>query len=128
MSRPTSAADTARPPHATRALLGLLAAPTAWIVQGLLGWWLGAGVCAQWSVGSVRTALGVVGITALAIALAGLASTLRLRRSPAAPGVSDDDTREFELFAAAYVSTAFAIAILWATLNALLITGCGVAR
>jgi hypothetical protein len=108
---------------------GLLAAPLAWIVQGLIGWWIGASICAAWSIEFARTMLAVVGVLALTVALAGLTSSLVRWRHARATSVSPlDQPREFFLFGGVFVSGAFAIGILWATLNALFINVCGVTR
>ena len=129
MSRPTYAVDPGHTRHASaRGLFGLLAAPAAWIAQGLVGWWMGAGVCSVWSVDSVRTMLGTVGVAALLVALGGLTSSLRAWRARWALEASGDDAAAFLHFAGVFVSTAFAVGIFWAVLNALVITDCGVAR
>lgn len=111
-----------------RGLFGLFAGPAGWIAQGLIGWWLGAGICAYWSVGSVRAMLGGVGLAALVLSLAGLRSSLRAWRGRGALTASGNDPVVFLYFAGVFSSGAFAVGILWATLNALMITDCGAAR
>lgn len=107
---------------------GVAAAPSAWILQGLLGWWLGAGICDRWSVGLVRTSLAMVGLLALALALAGMRSSLSRWRDASRAERALDEPRTFFMFGGIFVSSAFSVGILWATLNALLITACGETR
>lgn len=126
MSHPTSTVS--RPHPGAGVWFGLLAAPTAWIVQGLTGWLLGAAVCASWSVGFVRVTLGVVGVCALAMALAGLTSSLRRWHDREWPAAAMEQPGEFFVFGGVFVSSAFAVGIVWATLNAAFINACGVMR
>lgn len=108
--------------------LRLAAAPAVWILQGLIGWGLGAGMCGAWSVGLVRTSLAIVGLLALACATAGLLSSLSQWRVAGHTEQALDQPRAFFIFAGVFVSSAFVVGILWGTLNALLITACGATR
>jgi hypothetical protein len=104
---------------------GLLAVG-AWIGQGLLGWWMGARICAPSSVPMVRTVLAGVGVLALAVSVLSLVRSSRtwrvVRRTP------EQDAFAFLAFASVFVCGTFSVGILWSTLNAFFITGCGAMR
>jgi|SRR5689334_9216497 hypothetical protein len=111
-----------------RLWFALLVAPIAWIIQGLLGWAVGSGICTAWSVGTVRIAIGVLSILMLACAAAGLMTGIRnwreVRREPRAAG----DRVEFMSLGGVFVSTAFVIGIAWSGLAAVFINVCGRTR
>jgi hypothetical protein len=110
-------------PH--RLWIGLVAAPLAWAVQGLLGWFFGARVCGSMSIGAVRLTVGLVGVAALLVALGGIAVGLENWRVATAGPRPAADRVEFMSFGGLLVSCVFVVAIGWAALNAVLVNGCG---
>jgi hypothetical protein len=109
----------------------LLAAPCAWIAQGLLVWWIGARLCRPLSVGTARGLAGAVSIVALGIAVAGVAIGLRQWRRVRGDGDSAGPTgsvAQFAAMASVFISAAFAVGILWAGLSSLWPSGCGAMR
>jgi len=110
-------------PH--RLWIGLLAAPLAWTLQGLLGWFVGARVCTSMSIGAVRLSVGIIGVIALAIAVAGFAVGLENWRTANAASRPAADRVEFMSLGGLLVSSTFLVAIGWATLSAVLVSGCG---
>jgi hypothetical protein len=107
---------------------GLLAAPSAWIVQGLFGWWMGARICGPSSIGTVRATLAIVGAVAMVVAVLGLTSSLREYRASGVVGSPHVESHAMLAFGGVFVSAAFAVGILWAALSALFISVCGAMR
>lgn len=111
----------------------LVAAPGAWIAQGLFVWWIGERLCQPLSVGTARGLIGATSIVALAVALAALVVGVRQRHrvdaaigrdlAPAAGGVA-----RFAVTAAIFISAAFAVGISWAGLSSVWLSGCGAMR
>ena len=116
---------TAIAPVPRRVWAALLGAPTAWIVQGLAGWLIGARICAGASVSAVRITLIAVGVAAIVVSTASLAAGLTNWRTVNAEGTSLHDRAAFLAFAGVFVSGAFTVGIVWATLNGLFIDACG---
>lgn len=108
---------------------GLLAPPSAWAIQELLGWFFGERTCAQMTPPAVRLVVLAISIVALLIAVSGISTgwTTWTRRTDAA-GIVETDARdrvEFMAIGALFVSSVFAIAILWAGLSAAFLSDCG---
>ena len=107
---------------------GLLAAPGAWIVEGLFGWGAGSRVCTAWSVATARLVIGAFSLVMLAFAAAGLLTGVRNWRTATAAPRAAGDRVEFMSFGGVLVSTAFVIGIIWSGLVAVFIDECGRAR
>lgn len=112
----------------TRLWFGLLAAPSAWVFQGLAGWFFGARICGQSSIGTVRAAVGAIGALAVAWSLVSLSVSLGTWREVRDAGRSPEDRTGFMAFSGVFVSTAFAVGTFWAALNAIFIDVCGSMR
>jgi hypothetical protein len=108
-----------------RLWFGLVAAPAAWAVDGLLGWFFGAQICTAMSIATVRIIVGVLGLAALAVAAAGLSVGVANWRVAAGEPRPAADRVEFMSLGGVLVSTAFVIGIFWAALNPLFIGVCG---
>jgi hypothetical protein len=129
MPFPISGAEAfARRPVPRPAWFGLLAAPSAWIAQGLFGWWMGARICEPFSIGMVRTTLAAAGGAAMVVAILGLTSSLRELRATVRGRSLHLESRAMLAFGGVFVSGAFCLGILWATLSALFISECGAMR
>jgi hypothetical protein len=111
---------------------GLLAAPTAWTIQGLLGWWAGERICGDMSIGGVRGLTAVVSMLALIVALAGVATAWRAwdgtSRAPHAIHAEAWDRVEFMALGGLLVSSAFTLGIIWGALPSLMLSACGRVR
>jgi hypothetical protein len=129
MPFPISGADalSGRPPSRP-GWFGLVAAPSAWIAQGLFGWWMGARICAPSSILEVRAVLGAAGVVAMIIASLGLAASLREYRAGGTAHPSHGESRALLAFGGVFVSAAFCLGILWAMLSAAFIDVCGAMR
>jgi hypothetical protein len=108
---------------------GLIAAPAAWAVQGLLGWFFGERTCATITPPSVRLIVLLISIAALLVATAGITRGWSAwRRRSDAPSLMDSDARdrvEFMAIGGLLVSSIFAIAIVWAGLSSAFLSECG---
>jgi hypothetical protein len=111
-----------------RLWFGLVAAPAAWTVQGLVGWFVGARICTQMSIGSVRAVGGVVGLAALLCALAAIVVGRDNWRRASAQGPPAADRVAFLSLGGLFVSVSFAIGIVWALASPLVLDACGAAR
>ncbi len=111
-----------------RLWFGLLAAPAAWVVQGLCGWALGARICQNLPVGRVRLIVGLASLGALAVAIAAVAVGLNTWRRARTETRAAEDRVEFMSFGGVLVSTAFTVGIFWASLNAVFVRVCGESR
>jgi len=111
---------------------GLVAAPLAWTVQGLLGWFFGERVCVSMAPASVRVTLAVISVAALLVAITGIGTGLRTwRRASDAPHpvhAEAWDRVEFMALGGVLVSSAFAIGIFWAGLSSAFLFTCGRVR
>jgi hypothetical protein len=109
-----------------RLWFGLLAAPSAWVAQGGLGWFFGGRICTSMSIPSVRLMIGIVSLLAIALAALGLLTAWQSWQQAG-------DHRSFEAwdrvafmsFAGILVSASFLIGTVWAGLTPLLIDTCG---
>jgi len=110
---------------AARLWLGLTAAPAAWIAQGLFGWFVGSRVCTSMSIAQVRLTSGAFSLVMLAAALWGLSLAWSNWRTIAAAPRLPGDRIEFMAFGGSFVSLSFVIAIIWGTLNPLMLNVCG---
>ena len=110
----------------------LCAAPLAWLAQLLLGWYFGARICDPMSVGSVKTAVAIVSVIALATAVFSAWLGWRNWRTSTAmphPVVSDAwDRREFMALGGLLISVSFTLAIAWASVASVALASCGRAR
>jgi hypothetical protein len=111
--------------HPPRLWFGLLGAPAAWIVQGLAGWFVGARICTQMSIGAVRIVGGAVGLAAVAVAGAGIVVGRDNWRRTTTRERPTADRIEFLTVGGLFVSVSFAVGILWALLNSVLLNVCG---
>jgi hypothetical protein len=108
-----------------RLWFGLVAAPLAWIVQGLCGWLFGSRVCTQMSIGGARTVLGVLSVVAIATALGGIVVGLANWRTATREQIAAEDRVEFMSLGGLLVSSVFLLGIFWASLNAVFVNVCG---
>ncbi len=108
-----------------RLWFGLLAAPAAWAIDGLVGWFFGARICTAMSIGAVRVTVGVLSLAALLVAawgwIVGYDAWRRVASEPRPAG----DRVEFMALGGVLVSTAFVVGLFWAALNAVFIDVCG---
>jgi hypothetical protein len=110
---------------AARLWIGLTAAPAAWIAQGLFGWFVGSRICTSMSIARVRLTSGVFSLAMLAAALWGLSLAWTNWRAVAAAPRPPCDRIEFMASGGSFVSVCFVIAIIWGTLNPLMLNVCG---
>lgn len=110
----------------------LVVAPAAWAAQGGLGWLLGARVCDPLSTSAAR---GLIALVSVAMLLLVLVATLMAARtwrtvSPEASLTAAQawDRTEFLAAGGLFVSSLFALGIVWAALGGLLLTRCGSMR
>ena len=111
---------------------GLLAAPAAWTIQGLLGWWAGERICGDLSIAGVRGLTALGSMLALIVALAGVATAWRawLTTTSAPHPIHAEawDRVEFMALGGFLVSSAFTLGIIWGALPSLMLSACGRAR
>jgi hypothetical protein len=118
--------------HSGSIWFALCAAPLAWLAQLLLGWYFGARICEPMSVGSVKAAVAIVSVIALATAV--LSASLGWRNWRAStsmphPVVSDaSDRREFLALAGLLISASFTLAIAWGGFASIALVNCGRTR
>jgi hypothetical protein len=135
----SAAATSTVDPSARRLAAGLLAAPAAWTMNELLGWFISAQACADggpaWGPlgpAGVRAAIGIVGVAALTVAAGGAVAAARqwrrLSADPRLASVQAFDSREFLAVAGVIVSGAFAGGIVLFTLPAVLVGVCVFSR
>ena len=98
---------------------GLLAAPAAWTIQGLLGWWAGERICGDLSIAGVR------GLTALGSMWRAWLTTTS---APHPIHAEAWDRVEFMALGGFLVSSAFTLGIIWGALPSLMLSACGRAR
>lgn len=114
----------------------VLAAPAAWALQGLTGWFVDSLACPQepaegtlLAVGTARWIVALASAGALAVVvIALLTSILNWRTLAAASDGTVHERREYVSVLAVAATTILAIALVWAGLPPLLTRGCGVAR
>jgi hypothetical protein len=108
---------------------GVLLAPAAWIAQGSLGWYFGYAACEAMTTAGARTALGVLSVVTLAVALTGLwIAWTNWGRTTSSRHVADIkgwDRVEFMSAGGVLVSGMFSIGIVWAGLSPILLDACG---
>ena len=109
----------------SRLAFGILAAPCAWIVQGLSGWFLGSRVCSDTSISLARIGGGAIGAFALAIAIAGVLTSLSNWSRRVSNGPGFDDGSDFVALAGVFISGTFAVGIFWAWLSVWFLNSCG---
>jgi hypothetical protein len=113
---------------------GVLGAPFAWALQGLLGWFVAAGGCGhanpsvRWlSDAGVRGAEMVISLIALLIALGALGVGIRAWRASADRSLLAVHARarpDFVAAAALLISAVFVLAIVWAGLADFILPAC----
>ncbi len=108
-----------------RLWFGLIAAPAAWLIELLFGWWVGARICTSMSIPAVRMTAGIFSVAMLAIAGTALFTGVHNWREATATERAAADRVEFMAFGGVLVSAAFVIAIVWSGLSAAVINVCG---
>jgi hypothetical protein len=107
----------------------LLAPPSAWAIQEMLGWFFGERTCGQMTPPSVRWVLLGISVLAFLVALAGVGrGWSRWRGRTEARDILDTDARdriEFMALGGFLISSVFAIAIFWAGLSTAFLVDCG---
>jgi hypothetical protein len=103
----------------------LLAPPLAFAAEGAFGWWIGAGICTSYSIGSVRILVAIVSIATLIVASAGLSTGIQSYRAASATHHAAGDRVEFMALGGVFVSSAFLVGLIWFGLNAVFINSCG---
>jgi hypothetical protein len=111
-----------------RSVIALLAAPAAWIVQGLAGWLVGSRTCAPASIAVVRAIVAGVGIGALTVAVASFFLGVNNWRALRPADRMREDRSVFLAYGGVFVSGVFTIAIAWAAITALFVNVCGAMR
>ena len=110
----------------------LVAAPVAWTIQGLLGWWAGERICADLSVGGARGLTALVSMLALIVALLSVATAWRVwgmaSSGPHAIHAEAWDRVEFMALSGLFISSAFTLGIIWGALPSLMLSACGRVR
>lgn len=114
------------------AWFSLLAAPVAWSLQELFGWYFGARVCAALPLGGVRVVLGAASLVALAVsvwgALVGWRNLQRTSGGTTLLGTDANERVEFMSLAGLLVSSVFVLGIFWAGLSTVVLDVCGYVR
>ena len=107
---------------------GIGGAPTAFALQELFGWFVGARICAAWSIATVRWIVAGIGIVAIAVGLWGLVMSWRnwqRASAPPSPAVEAWDRKAFMALGGALVSGMFIVAAFWGGLSSIFIDTCG---
>ena len=107
----------------------LLAPPSAWALQGLLGWAFGERSCTSLTPPTVRWIVAAISVAALIVALIGVRrgwSMWREVSDACDPLVSEHRDRvAFMAFGGFLVSSVFSIGIFWNGLSAAFLNDCG---
>jgi hypothetical protein len=125
--------ETAPPPatydNARGLWFALLAPPSAWALQELLGWFFGERTCGALTPPSVRWIVLAISVVAFLVAVWGMSrGWSRWRGRTSAPDVMDTEARdriEFMALGGFLVSSVFAIAIFWGGLSSAFLFDCG---
>jgi hypothetical protein len=108
---------------------GLLLAPAAWSVHGLLGWFIGHRVCTGLMPAAARLAVAAMTVAALLFSMWAVAVAWRswqAARSAPSPLATDAGGRvEFMALAGLMVSSVFTLGIFWAGWATLFLNDCG---
>ncbi len=114
---------------------GVVAAPIAWAVQGLFGWYFGGADCVNGSMaggGSLQVAETLISIGAAIVAIVGIVHGWRdwgRSGEPTRLEAANGRTRtQYVAAAGALVSSIFLIAIIWAGIGGVIVNACGSAR
>jgi hypothetical protein len=135
----TTSSVYAHPPSASRLWAGLLLAPLAWMANGSLGWYISARACSDgnpaWgplSSGGVHLLVGLLGVVAFVVSVAGASISARSWRQFSADrhvtSVQALDSGEYMAVAGLFVSWIFAAGIVLFTLPAALVGLCVFSR
>jgi hypothetical protein len=131
MTRPASHAAVSSFDHRadialSRLWFGILAAPTAWVAQGGLGWFFGNRICTTMSIESVRLVIGAISVLAIAAAAWGLSTAWHnWQRAGDQRSFEAWDRVAFMSMAGVLVSASFLIGTVWAGLTPLMLGACG---
>jgi hypothetical protein len=110
----------------------LVAAPAASVIQGGLGWLIGARVCDPLTTTNARGLIAIVSILMLLLAVAATMTAGRTWRmvSPETSWTTIEARSRTEFLAVGgmFISGLLALGIIWGALTALLITRCGSMR
>ncbi len=114
---------------------GIVAAPIAWAIQGLFGWYFGGADCVNGSMAggsSLQVVSTIIGIAAALVAVAGIITGLRnWRQSGEAARLETAEghtATQYIAAASTLVSSIFLIAIIWAGIGGAIVNACGSAR
>ncbi len=114
---------------------GVIAAPVAWAVQGLFGWYVGGANCVNGSLAggsSLQVAATIIGIAAAIVAVVGIVTSLRNWRSSGEPTrlatVEGHTRNQYIAAAGTLVSGIFLLGIVWAGVGGVIVNACGSAR
>ncbi len=114
---------------------GIVAAPVAWAVQGLFGWYFAGAGCANASMGgggSLQIASTLISIAAAIVAVIGIVEGWRnwgRSGEPTRLEAAEGRTRtQYVAAAGALISSIFLVGIVWAGIGADIVNACGSAR
>ena len=102
----------------------LIAPVVAFGVEGAVGWWAGDWMCRSMSFAAGRAGIAVVTIAMLAVTVGGLMTAVANVHA-ANPERIAGDRVEFMALGGVFVSTAFAVGLVWFGLNAAFVRQCG---
>ncbi|HEX6210599.1 MAG TPA: hypothetical protein VF136_07465 [Methylomirabilota bacterium] len=122
-----------------RLLASLAAAPSAWAVQGLAGWFVAGRACLDgtpdWGAipgWGVRLMVGGITLLALAVTVASALVGYRTWRGQVGPGALEDpgghDRLDFLAIVALLFGVAFTVGVLWGGLPAVMVDVCEAIR
>lgn len=102
----------------------LIAPVVAFGVEGAIGWWAGDWMCRSMSIAAGRALIAIVTVLMLAIAVGGLMTAMGNVQTANQKGIAGDRV-EFMALGGVFVSTAFAVGLVWFGLNAAFVRQCG---
>lgn len=102
----------------------LIAPVVAFGVEGAVGWWAGDWMCRSTSFAAGRALIAIVTVLMLAIAVSGLMTAIGHVQTANRQGIAGDRV-EFMALGGVFVSTAFAVGLVWFGLNAAFVRQCG---
>ncbi len=114
---------------------GWIAAPIAWAVQGLFGWYFGGADCLSGSMaggGGLKVAETLIGIGAAIVAIVAIVHGYRDWQSSGEPtrleAANGRTPMQYLAAGGALISSIFLIAIIWAGVGGVIVNACGSAR